>query len=110
MERTEAYSLYAPELTDDADIEYISQDMEMIDQLIYDTRVMLGDAFDATKAYSEGDICIYENTLYKFIQDKAAGNWDATKVEQTNLSTEISHADIDYLTVQNGMVCAVFEE
>ena len=91
MERTDAYSLYAPELTDDADIEYISEDMRMIDELIYDTRVMVGDAFDSTKAYTEGDLVMYENTLYKFISDKPAGNWDATKVEQTDLATEISH-------------------
>ena len=37
-------------------------------------------AFSTALAYSVGDIVYYTNKLWKFIADKTAGDWDATKV------------------------------
>lgn len=41
--------------------------------------------FDETTAYQTGDIVRYEGKLYKFTANKDAGEWDATKVERTNV-------------------------
>lgn len=41
--------------------------------------------FDEKTAYQKGDIVRYEGKLYKFTANKDAGEWDATKVEQTNV-------------------------
>ena len=42
-------------------------------------------AFSIVLAYSIGDIVYYNNKLWKFIADKPAGDWNATKVEQTSV-------------------------
>ena len=42
-------------------------------------------AFSTVLAYSVGDIVYYANKLWKFIADKAAGDWDGTKVQQTSV-------------------------
>ena len=42
-------------------------------------------AFSTVLAYSVGDIVYYDNKLWKFIADKTAGDWVATKVEQTSV-------------------------
>lgn len=34
-----------------------------------------GDAFDSTKAYAVGDLCIYNNILYRCITACSAGSW-----------------------------------
>lgn len=52
-----------------------------------------GDKFSATKAYTIGDYCIYEDVLFKFIADKEAGEWDETTVERTKLTTEIQSSN-----------------
>jgi len=47
---------------------------------------MLGyDVFSKTKAYVIGDIVIYDGKLYKFKANKSAGEWDATKVDETSI-------------------------
>lgn len=42
-------------------------------------------AFSTVMAYTTGDIVYYGNKLWKFTADKTAGDWDATKVEQTSV-------------------------
>jgi hypothetical protein len=47
---------------------------------------MLGyEPFSKTKAYVTSDIVIYEGKLYKFKANKAEGEWDATKVDETSI-------------------------
>lgn len=41
--------------------------------------------FSTSVAYSKGDYTNYNNTLYRFTADKAAGAWDSTKVETATL-------------------------
>lgn len=48
------------------------------------------DAFSTSQAYNAGDYCIYNNTLYRFAEDKAAGEWDDSKVMSTLIGTELS--------------------
>lgn len=48
---------------------------------------MLGyEPFSKTKAYVTSDIVIYEGKLYKFKSNKTAGEWDATKVDETSIN------------------------
>ena len=42
-------------------------------------------AFSTVLTYATGDIVYYANKLWKFTSDKPAGDWDATKVEQTSV-------------------------
>ena len=42
-------------------------------------------AFSTALPCSVGDIVYYANKLWKFTADKAPGDWDATKVEQTSV-------------------------
>ena len=42
-------------------------------------------AFSTVLAYNTGDIVYYANKLWKFTANKAAGDWDATKVQQTSV-------------------------
>lgn len=89
-------------------VDDLNGNTEDIDTLIHQNRTMIGPAFDTTKAYVTGDPVVYLGELYVFTADKAAGAWDASKVTQATAS-EMGGSEIDYLTVQNGMVCAVYE-
>ena len=50
---------------------------------------MVSDAFSITKAYVIGDYAIHENVLYKFTAAKAAGAWDASKVQAVTVANEL---------------------
>ena len=58
----------------------------------------IGDAFDDTAAYTAGDLVVYDDTVYRFTYDKAAGAWDSTKVEAVTLLNLIDNAEPDELT------------
>lgn len=60
----------------------------------------IGDAFDATEAYEAGDLVIYDDTVYRFTDDKAAGAWDSTKVEAVTVLDLIDNAEPDSLTTE----------
>ncbi len=49
----------------------------------------ISDAFSKEKDYVRGDYTIYENTLYKFIDTKAAGEWDRNVVQAVTMSNEL---------------------
>ncbi|MCD8124285.1 MAG: hypothetical protein LUE23_04500 [Lachnospiraceae bacterium] len=57
---------------------------------VSNVRGSIGDAFDETATYASGDYCIYENTLYQFTADHAAGEWLGTDVEATTVAAELS--------------------
>ena len=58
----------------------------------------IGDAFDSTVAYATGDLVVYDDTVYRFTNDKTAGAWDSTKVEAVTLLDLIDNAEPDELT------------
>ena len=62
------------------------------------------DEFSTAKAYSTGNYCIYNNILYKFTSDKAAGAWDSSKVTSTTVATEISSLN-DNLKIKLVYLC-----
>ena len=54
-------------------------------------RAMTCDKFDPEKDdYVEGDLCIYENVLYKFTESKTEKGWDRSKVKETTIAKELS--------------------
>jgi len=87
---TENYSLTKPSYGELADVAVLNQNMDTVDGLIHSNRTMLAPAFSQTENYAKDDIVEREGNLYRFIVDHAAGNWDATEVEQTTLGEEVS--------------------
>lgn len=110
MQYSEAFGFPMPQLTDDADITKVSDAIRMIDGEIYQTRGMNAEKYDATHTYNTGDIVWNIESLWKCKEDNVTGTWDETKWEAKTIAELIAEADISYLTVQNGMVCAVYEE
>lgn len=53
----------------------------------------VSDIFVSTKDYVAGDYCIYGNTLYKFIADKSAGDWNESVVKATSVGDEINEVN-----------------
>ena len=51
--------------------------------------VAVAAAFSTSSAYAKGQYCLYNGDLYVFTADKAAGSWDASKVEQTSVGGEL---------------------
>lgn len=49
--------------------------------------------FSTASAYSAGDKVYKDNELYRFIADKAAGEWDVAKVEPWSIEQEIEEVD-----------------
>lgn len=47
--------------------------------------------FSVEDSYAVGDFVIYNGNLYKFIDGHAAGAWNPSEVQQTNLVTEIDN-------------------
>lgn len=92
MQYTENYSLKLPGYGDNADVGDLNDNTTAIDALIHANRQIEAPAFSTDTAYTTGDMCVYENVLYKFTADKAAGNWDSTKVTATNLADEVTDA------------------
>ena len=48
----------------------------------------IANAFDSSASYAVGDLCIYNNALYRFTATKTAGAWDSTKITVTTLDAE----------------------
>lgn len=59
------------------------------------------DEYDSTKTYSIGDICVYNNKLYKCIETiSTAENFDSSKWEETQLSRLTKRVIAQYQTGQ----------
>ncbi len=73
-------------------------DVDAIIGRIDAVRDNLADAFDDTAAYAIGDVVTYEDGLYRFTAEHAAGGWDSTEVEAVTVNTLIGDAEPDSLT------------
>ena len=67
-------------------------DLSDIETAIENVAKMIAGEFDTTEAYSEGDIVVYENSLYQFNTAHAAGAWDASEVDDTTVEELIADA------------------
>lgn len=87
---TENYSLVKPGYGDQADIDVLNRLMtDKVDALLFENRRISADEYDQTETYTVGDYAIYENVLYKCLED-TTGNFDPSKWEMTNLAKELS--------------------
>jgi len=75
-------------------------DISAIINKINAVEAMITGAFDTATAYTTGDLVTYEDGLYKFTSDKAAGAWDSTKVATTTIVELISAVEPDSLTTE----------
>lgn len=51
---------------------------------------MLATPFSVTESYSAGKYVTYNGQYWRFTADKAAGAWDASKAESTNIGAELN--------------------
>lgn len=108
MTYTSNYNFNLPAGTDPASITPLNQNTTMIDTYLKALLNLMAADYNSTETYNDGDIVAHDNALYQCNTDSTTGTWDSTKWDTVTLG-EVS-GNIDYLTVQNGMVCAVFEE
>jgi len=73
-------------------------DVDEIEDRIDDTQAMIADAFDTTVSYSEGDIVIYNDGIYKFNTAHVAGPWGSSEVDSVTLAELITAAEPASLT------------
>lgn len=52
-------------------------------------------SFDATHAYSIGDLVVYGGKLYKFTSNHSAGAWNASHVASTSVASYLDSAIVD---------------
>lgn len=122
MEYTQNYALRKPGLNEYANVGDLNFNADKIDSQMKKNQDVDGEAYDPTttssNAYEAGDYVINpDDGLMYVCNGTTYGTWDATKWDHTTEFEEIQKAmasggggGIDYLTVQNGMVCAVYEE
>lgn len=60
-------------------------DVAAIYAAIQDVSDMIAAEFDATAAYTTGDLVVYNGALYKFTSDHAAGAWSSADVAATTV-------------------------
>lgn len=73
-------------------------DVDAIEDRIDAAMAMITGFFDETAAYVTGDVVIYEDDLYKFKADHAAGAWDASEVDAITVIDLIEAAEPESLT------------
>lgn len=73
-------------------------DIDEIENKIEAVAGMIAGFFDEAEPYDAGDVVIYEDDLYKFKDDHAAGPWDATEVDPVTVIDLIMAAEPDSLT------------
>lgn len=98
-----------PELTDSSGshiVGYKGNDTVQIstDAVVSKAQEIISDTYSATKAYTIGEYCIYNNSLYKCIANTSAGitPTNSTYWTNTGVSKELKlmFEDIDSLTAQ----------
>lgn len=72
----------------DSDVIYFIPDAEEYNSTSANTNI--AEFFSITKDYVVGDLCIFNNTLYEFISDKTAGNWNESSVVVTTIGEKVS--------------------
>ena len=65
------------------------------------TESNLGEDFSTERSYTVGEYCKYEDFTYVFTKDKAAGAWDESVVETTNIAKEPGEWDESIVSVSS---------
>lgn len=67
-------------------------DLTALENAITAVKAMIAGDFDDTASYTTGDVVVYNNGLYRFTSDHAAGAWDANDVAATTVDQLITAA------------------
>lgn len=97
---TSNFALTKPDYGETADIAVINGNMDEIDEIMHDNRYMMADAWSSSVSYAVGDLCIYENALYKCVT-ATSGNWDASKWTLTVLADNIGSVTVSKTATGN---------
>lgn len=66
-----------------------------INELRTSENAMIGDGYSTTQSYKIGDLCIYNNVLYRCITAIDEGeSWNSSHWEQTNLGDEVRKSEV----------------
>ena len=87
---TDYFSLTCPAGAENVSRTVINNNTRKIDLVMHQNRQMSANAYDSTQTYNEKDIVIYENVLYRCLEDGVTGNWNANKWVATTLADEVS--------------------
>lgn len=115
---TQHFNLIKPSVTDNVSVNDLNTNFENIDTIMYDNQQKsesalndLADAFSTASTYDVGDLCIYQNQLYKCTAAiTTVGAWDSTKWTATTLADELGSGDtgVEYnVTLQAGASDAI---
>lgn len=97
----------SPMITNDTDVfnpdeKYYIGDYCTYNNILYIfTESNLGEEFSTERAYTAGEYCKYEDFTYVFTKDKAAGVWDESVVETTNIAKEAGEWDESIVSVSS---------
>lgn len=97
---TSNFALTKPDYGEAADIAVINGNTDEIDEIMHDNRYMMADAWSSSVSYAVGDLCIYENALYKCVT-ATSGNWDASCWEVTTLAENIGSVTVSKTATGN---------
>lgn len=75
-------------------------DVDEIETRINNVAKMITGFFDETVAYTTGEVVIYEDDLYKFKVDHAAGAWNTSEVDKVTVIELIEAAEPESLTTE----------
>jgi hypothetical protein len=76
--------------SDPALIGDINDNFDTVDSVMKTTADNMTDVYDGSQTYYNGDLCIYNNALYRCTTNTSAtGTWDSSKWTQTTLEAEM---------------------
>lgn len=79
-----------------------NQDKQNMAQDVYERVLALTFAeYDSAETYNEGDFVVYNDLLYKCLEDNVTGTWDATKWQQATLQDVVDDVEDAVASVAN---------
>lgn len=87
---TDYFGLTRPAGGENVSRQVINQNTTKIDLVMHQNRQMSANAYDQSETYNEGNLIIYEDVLYRCLEDGVTGNWNANKWVATTLADEVA--------------------
>lgn len=103
MTYTTNYNMKKPGGSDPALIGDINDNIDTVDDVMKHNADNMTDAYDSTATYDNGDLCIYQNVLYRCTSlSSVTGTWDATKWTATTIEAEMKRRNLSVLDYVDG--------
>lgn len=103
MTYTTNYNMKKPGGSDPALIGDINDNIDTVDSVMKANADNVTDAYDSSHTYYKGDLCIYNNVLYRCTTNTSAtGTWDSTKWAQTTIEDEMKTRNASVLDYVDG--------